>query len=195
MKRWWMMMATVVLLTAAVMFSGCSYMTDRYDDALDMFDTGILVADTWEPGFACYIDFFQYMPLGYSYVPSAKLLGVANSQLGWLDVRHHAWGWIVDGSEWKSFGQFNPADPRQVDLDDAEGVVDFQRYNAGYLAPSEGEKKAPFLQHFECDRFFYFGWIGFALNIRPLDIGDFVCGWFGLDYMDDDNMERMRWKP
>lgn len=173
-----------------VLASGCTYMSDRGDDALDMFDTGILIADTWEPGFACYIDFFQFFPLGYSHVNKTRLLGMAQSQIGWLPVRHHAWGCVIDGSEAKAFGQFNPDDPRQVDPENAEGVTDFQKYNAGYLAPRGDEKAAPFLQHFECDRFFYFGYIGFCIDIRPLDIGDFMCGWFGIDYMNDDEMQR-----
>ena len=195
MRRTVLTIIAAAMLGAALMLSGCSYMADRYDDSLDMFDTGILVADTWKPGFACYIDFFQYLPTGYSYVPHARLLGMAQSQIGFLPVKHYAWGYIIDGTEHKQFGEFNPLDPRQVSPELADKVTTFQQYNAGYLKPSDNEKPAPFLQHFECDRFFYLGWMGFCIDIRPLDIGDFLCGWFGIDYMHDDDMPRKRWNP
>lgn len=173
----------ILISMLALGVSGCGWLSDRGDDALEMFDIGITITDSWAPQFAIYMDYFQFTPIGYSNF-DGKFLGIGNTQIGWMDARVKAWGVLASGIEDVQHGVFDPTDPRQA----RKGFQGERRpaYYTGILPPKSLGQKCPPLQYAECCRIFHFGWIGFEMACRPLDWFDFLLGWVGIDYMDDD---------
>jgi hypothetical protein len=93
---------------------------------------------------------------------------------------------LVWGSELKGTGEFDPRDPHQTRLDQAN-AAERPRFNTGILRLiSEEENRPPLLQYVECGRGLHLGWIGVHASIRPFDIVDFILGWTPLDIVGDD---------
>jgi len=99
------------LLAALIFCTGCTYLKNRGNDAIDMFDPGITLS--LKPGFAIHLDFFNCLPLGYSHIEGVYL-GLGNRQFGALSLHDHSWGYILRGREELQIGKFNPNDPHQV---------------------------------------------------------------------------------
>ncbi|NQU42613.1 hypothetical protein HQ520_04965 [bacterium] len=186
------MASALILLTLLAGLSGCSYLSDRGRDALDIFDLGITITPEAKPDFAIYFDFFNMLPVGYGNV-DGKMIGWGNRQMIFLDdtpldYTLHSWGALVWGSEKYGTGSFIPADPRQV-RDDQRDLLERPRYNAGVARViSEEENRPPWTHYFECQRALHLGWIGIVFNLRPLDVVDFVVGWTTVDFMGDDHL-------
>ena len=185
-KRNFVKLSMIMGLTA-ILSSGCAYLQDRGNDAMDIVDIGIAVNKKVKPNFALYLDFFNITPLGYANVDDAVSLGIGNRQIGALDFTHQSWGVLAVGAENKGSGEFNPADPRQARLDQQD-LTERPTYDVGFVGSFSGEQPPPDMQFIECDRILYLGWIGIHATMRPIDLIDFVIGWTTIDILGDDDL-------
>jgi hypothetical protein len=177
----------MVCISSVISIQGCSYMADRGRDALDIMDIGISVTPSVVPDFACYFDFFNATPIGYSHV-DGKILGIAYRQVGWLDYESHNWGVLSHGVEKQGTGDFDPDNPHYAHVGETTGD-EWPQWDAGFVRLFTGDNPPPPLQHLECSRVVHIGWIGILWDIRPIDAIDFVVGWTTLDMMGDDDVE------
>ncbi len=168
-------LAVALILALAAMGGGCSYMARRGNDALDIFDVGVLVSDHVRPDLAAFVNFWNVLPLGYAHV-DGKLIGIGGRRAGILKFRHlDSWGVLAWGAEQRAVGEPEP------------GMEGPPRYDQGFVRLALGaEHKPPGHQYFDCDRTFHLGWIGVHLRIKLDDLADFITGWAGLDIMGDD---------
>ncbi len=176
----------LLILSVGMLLQSCSYMKNRGNDALDMFDIGISVTPRVMPDGALYIDFFNMLPLGASHV-DGKLLGIGYRQAGLLDYQTHNWGVLAYGSELQGAGVFNPRDPRHARQGDTP-ETDWTRHDAGFVGVFTGDTPPPQYHYRECARVFHVGWVGILFDIRPVDIFDFIVGWSTIDIQGDDNI-------
>ena len=102
-------------------------MRNRLNDALDIVDIGITVTPRAEPDFALFLDFYNFLPLGYADV-NGKLLGLGNRNPGWNDFEMQAWGVLAWGQRKYGTGKFNPADLHQVRTN-LFGLKERQKYD------------------------------------------------------------------
>jgi len=172
------------LVVALVLATGCGYMRNRGNDALDIFDIGITVTDKWCPDFAAYIDFFGRTPVGGACV-DGKLLGIGNRHAGWLHYESKSWGAIAWGSEKYGSGEFNPLDNYQA-REDQRNLTSRPRWHTGFARMIAQDDAPPPIQFFACDKGIHIGYIGVLANCRPLELIDFVLGWTTLDILGDD---------
>jgi len=166
--------------------SGCApgYMQDRGNDALDVLELGLTVNKDSKPQLGFYFDFFSLFPLGYAKVEGTAF-GLGNRQAGKLDYLNNSWGVVVWGSEEKGIGIFDPRNPHQARPDQAD-LEEWPQYNVGLPRLIIEDNPPPDLHFFECNRGIHLGWIGFYMNVRPLDIIDFILGWTTIDMLGDD---------
>ena len=173
------------LLVLMILFSGCSYLQKRGNDAKDIFDIGFTVSDHLKPDFAIYLDFFGRTPIGGAYVEDAKLLGIGNHKMGWLDYENKSWGAVVWGSEKSGSGEFDPTDPYQARADQQD-LTERPRFHTGAVRMIAQDNAPHPIQFAACDKGIHLGWIGFLANCRPLELVDFLAGWTTLDFLNDD---------
>jgi hypothetical protein len=184
MKKSFCQIFTLLLLLANL--SGCSYMTKRGHDAIDIFDIGFTVTQKATPDFAAYIDFFGRTPLGFASV-DATLYGMGfNRQLGAIPYTNHSWGVVAWGSEKLGVGDFDAKNPYQARVDQQD-AKDFPRFNTGFVRMIAEDDAPPPVTFAACDKGIHLGYIGFLANCRPLELVDFILGWTTIDIMDDDD--------
>jgi len=176
------------ILLGSILLQSCAYMKKRGNDALDMFDIGVTITPKAMPDGALYIDFFNMTPLGASHV-DGKLLGIGYRQAGFLDYQSENWGVLAYGSEKQGAGAFNPNDPRHARKGETP-EKDWTRHDAGFIGVFTGDTPPPKYHYKECSRMVHIGWIGIMLDIRPVDIADFILGWSTLDIQSDDNIPK-----
>ena len=170
---------------------GSKYLRDRGNDALDMFDMGVLIPPNPKPQLGYFLDFFTITPLLYADI-EVKKIGVTNRQIGILhplDFKFKKWGYIVEGREWEQHPEYNANDPHLA-RNDQRHLTEPATYTTGIGGIiSDKDIRPPWTQYFEVDRMGYIGWLGVHTHFRPLDIIDFVLGWTTLDIMNDDNIK------
>lgn len=176
----------IMILTAVLCGTGCSYLQDRATDARNVIDLGISVNTSLKPQFSCYFDFFQLVPIGYGNL-DCKVLGLGNRQLGWVDYQNHGWGVLAVGRLQQGYGVFNPNDPEQARGDQRE-LTERPTYDTGFVGSFTGAEPPPPLQHIQCERSIHLGWIGIQNSMRPLAILDFILGWTTFDLLKDDHL-------
>jgi hypothetical protein len=182
-----------LFLTSLVLSTGCSYMTKRGKDALEIMDFGFTVSA--KPGFAIYPgNYMNSTPIGYSHV-DGWYLGWAHAEVGVLRFQDESWGVLLCGSENLRIGTFNPEDPHLFDpaklreLKEAGKPLPAEspRYNVGVVRMiREGNTPPPASFWFACRRNFHFGFIGVHAALHLADIPDFLLGWTTYDLMGDD---------
>lgn len=173
----------LILMIAASLFSGCNYMKNRANDAMDIIDIGVLVNPHLKPQGGLYIDFFTVTPIGYSNV-HAKAIGIGGRHAGVMDVTDEKWGRLFTGSKRNGFDEFNPNDPHQA-RSDQQNEKDFPRFNTGLVLQPDAPNLPPGLGY-SCDNVLMLGWVGLYKNCRPQEIFDFLLGWTTLDISQDD---------
>jgi len=159
-----------VLVVGAALFSGCAYLKDRGNDALDIFDIGFTV--TREPHIGIYADFQSIASLGYADI-DGWMLGIGNRRAGWLPTRYHTGGALLEGREEWAYGDYE-SDPTIVQK---QGVGLGMIYHG--LPPSVPKA-------FNCAKFVHVLFIGFNMNCKIVEALDFVLGWTTLDIGCDD---------
>lgn len=167
-------LATVLCFLMVSLFfsSGCAYLKNRGNDALDVFDVGVTASK--EPKFAIYAGFLNVTALGYSNL-DGTLVGIGGREVGVMPVRQHAEGSIFHGSEQLGYADFNMEDPDSPEM-----------WRVGIIGLLEGPPP-PKGQIVNCPKLLHFGWIGFTLNCRFGELADLILGLTTLDIMGDDS--------
>ena len=148
--------AGCLLLLVAVLFAtGCSYMQQRGNDALDFWDVGVTVSK--EPRLSLYAGLWNILSLGYSHV-DGTLYGLAEREVGAAPMRHNAGGVLLWGREQLGYRDFDAADP--------DSPAPWKVGVIGLLqgpGPTDG-------QVVNCPKLLHLGWVGLMMNwlsIRP----------------------------
>jgi hypothetical protein len=162
--------------------SGCAYLKNRGNDAMDMFDLGITVSK--KPGFALYMDKPPVMPIGFANV-DGKLIGLGRSSFGVHDFREKAVGYVVGGSIQRGVDNYDPQDPNALKEYGAGLIGYMQGTTAFQNDPAAGETGRP-LTRPTCPMTIHLGWIGFEWGCKFWDMLDFMLGWTTLDIGHDD---------
>ena len=171
-RRAALLIAGIVMLTAMFFSTGCSYMENRGNDALDFLDLGITVSK--KPGFSLYVGLVNVVTLGYSNV-DGTLLGTGGRDVGALPMRHNAGGVLLWGYEQLGYVDFDPEDPDSP-----------PSWRVGIIGLAQGPGPDKH-ETGNCPKLFHLGWVGFALNCHFYELADFLLGWANLDIMGDDS--------
>jgi hypothetical protein len=164
--------AVIIILLAGMFFnSGCAYLQNRGNDALDVFDVGITTSE--EPKFALYAGFLNIVALGYSNV-DGTLVGIGHRNVGVMPVRQHAAGILVYGDEQFGYKDFNAADPNSP-----------EPWRVGIIGLMEGPGPTNG-QVVNCPKLLHLGWIGLTLNCKFGELADLALGLATIDIMNDD---------
>ena len=161
-------------IMAAILMAcgGCAYLKDRGNDALDIFDVGMTF--TKEPRVGIYAGFQSLLAAGYANV-DGWMAGVGNRHAGWLDMRYHAAGCLLEGYEqWGFDGDYDPAD---------EGSPTKRGIGVGLIY---GGYPTTVVKALNCPKFLHVGFIGVNVNCKIAQALDFVLGWTTLDIGLDD---------
>lgn len=147
----------LAVLIFANLFSGCTYLKNRKNDAMDMFDVGITVSA--KPGFSAYVDGGLVLPIGVSYV-DGKLLGIGRSTFGVHDFRQKGVGYVIGGSLQRGVDNYDPEDPYAPKRYDT-GLLGYAKGTTfAQLGPAEEETERPRTRA-TCPKTLHLGWIGF----------------------------------
>lgn len=183
-------LAAPALLALLIGITGCTYLQNRGNDALDIFD--ICFTFSSKPNFALYADFFNITPVGFSHAGD-KGFGLGNRHVGLFDYQEKSWGVLFWGSESQGSGKFNPTDPHQARPSLREKVEageptpeEWPRYNVGIARMLAEDDAPPAVQFFGCSRSLHLLFFGIHVKCRPGDVFDFILGWTTLDIYGDD---------
>lgn len=161
------MVLALTILVVAGLTSGCAYMRDRGNDALDIVDLGVTMSG--EPQFGAYVGFQSLLGLGYANF-EGQMFGIGGGNVGLMDAEYHAGSILVTGYEnW----QFAGSPARETDTDIGLAMID-------------GGGPDNFARFFTCPKFIHLGWIGLSLGCSPGQIIDFLLGFTTLDLGSDD---------
>jgi hypothetical protein len=179
-----MLVGSLSLVGIALLAGGCAYLQNRGNDASDCIELGVTISG--KPGFMVFNDCYSILPIGYSRVEDAKLLGWGNRQIGLLDFEHNSWGVVLAGSYKQALGEFDARDPHLVSRH-ADDPTTWGRFDMGIVSLALRRNGwRPFPAFFECDKGVHLGWVGLHLKYRWLDLVDFALGFTTLDIMGDD---------
>jgi hypothetical protein len=186
-------LATVVSVFALLLsVQGCAYLKHRADDFAEIADIGIIVSK--KPYFALYADELSLLPAGYAHV-DGHFIGWGGGQLGETTHSVHNWGFLVHGSEelgwhrkYEGEGGEKEAEAneawhnREGFIEQGAGVTmvidDTVRLIKGDMF--EGQNQPD--HSLSCLHYMHLGWFGIVVNVRTLDILDFILGWVGIDF-------------
>ena len=170
-------------------------------------DIGITVSE--KPYFALYADELSLLPAGYAHV-DGRFAGWGGGQAGVTTHSVHHWGVLVHGSE--ELGWHRECDGKDGDKEpgklkawrDREGFIqqgagltmvvdDVSRMIAGDMFDGQNQPD----HSLSCLHCVHVGWFGITVNVRTLDILDFILGWFGVDFgrldLGGDDGTKRRW--
>jgi len=160
--------AALPLIVAAL--TGCAYLKNRGNDALDIFDVGITFSS--EPHVGVYAGFESLLSAGYADV-EGKMLGLGNRRAGWLDMKYKAAGALLEGHEEWAYG----------DYENDPSLRQNQGAGLGLLYDDVPRTVPKFLN---CPKFVHLFFIGANVNCKIGEVLDFVLGWTTLDIGCDD---------
>jgi len=168
------LVALLCVLAGAAGQSGCAitYLRNRGQDALDMFDIGVTF--TAKPQFGLYANCPFTVPIGGAKV-DGYYAGIGGGRVGIVEHHQDAVGLIVTGHEKVTWGS-----------PDSEGGESGGDYKVGLLGFNTDAEGKPVYRP-QCTHYLHLGFIGLTANINYKDIPDFFLGWFGLDIVGDDN--------
>ncbi len=186
-------MATILSALALLLSTqGCTYLKWRLDDFAEIADIGITVSK--KPYFALYADELSLLPAGYAHV-DGHFIGWGGGQVGMTTHAVHSWGLLVHGKEelgwhrkYEGEGGEKEAEAikawrnREGFIEQGAGATmvidDTVRLITGKMF--EGQNQPD--HSLSCLHYVHLGWFGVVVNVRTLDIMDFVLGWFGIDF-------------
>lgn len=161
-----------VLALILCSLTGCAYLENRGNDALDILDVGLTF--TKEPRVAVYGGFESVLALGYADV-DGKMIGVGDRHAGWLDMRYNAAGCVLEGYEqWGYDGDYDPANPESPTKRGIGVGLIYGGYPRTIVAA------------LNCPKYVHLGFIGVNVNCKIGQVLDFVLGWTTLDIGADD---------
>ncbi len=172
--------------------TGCAHLKWRLDDFTEIADIGITVSK--KPYFALYGDELSLVPAGYARV-DGHFIGWGGGQVGITTHAVHSWGFLLHGKEELGWHQSrgNGGVAKEAEAATAwrnrEGFIeqgagptmvidDTVRFLTDRMFEGRNEPD----HSLSCLHYIHFGWFGIVVNIRTLDILDFVLGWVGIDF-------------
>jgi len=164
--------ALVLLLFA---LPGCSGLTHRVRDALDMADLGLTFSK--KPKLAAFKGCAGAASVGFGEV-EGYFIGLGDGKLGVTPFSHQGLGLALWGKHKTRFGE--------AAKDDAE-TLDFQK--TGLLGLADGPIVGPD-QEPACIQQVHVGWAGVVANAKWLQVADFLLGCTGIDICFDDGKKR-----
>ena len=202
------LMVIILIFSGHVLSTqGCTYLKHRADDFKEILDIGITVSK--KPYFALFADELSILPVGYAHV-DGHFIGWGGGQLGKTPHAVHAWGALVSGSEelgWhrkyegeggEKEAEANEAwSKRKEFIEQTAGITMYIDGTLRFLRNDMFEGQNQPDHSLSCLHYIHLGWFVIVVNVRTLDILDFLLGWFGIDFgrLDlggDDGTER-RW--
>ncbi len=186
----------LVILVAALgllpSVQGCAHLKHRADDFAEIADIGFTISK--KPYFALYADELSLLPVGYAHV-DGHFIGWGGGQVGKTTHSVHLSGLLIHGKEelgWhrkhEGEGGMKEAEAikawrnREGFIEQGAGatmvVDDTVRFITGKMF--EGQNQPD--HSLSCLHYIHLGWVGVVVNVRTLDILDFVLGWFGIDF-------------
>ncbi|MFH1354958.1 MAG: hypothetical protein ABIH19_02285 [Candidatus Omnitrophota bacterium] len=163
------------------LFSGCTYLKNRGNDAMDMFDTGIIL--TSKPNFALYTDLGMVLPMGFSHI-DGKLIGIGRSNFGVHDFRLNGYGYVIGGKMQRGVDNYNPDDPNDPPTYPVGIPALMDGTHMASIDPGRYEERPK--TRYTCPKVIHLGWIGFDFGCKLWDMLDFILGWTTLDIGEDD---------
>jgi len=162
------------------------------DDFAEIADIGITVSKN--PYFPLYADELSLLPVGYAHV-DGHFIGWGGGQVGKTTHAVHSWGVLVHGKEelgWhrkyegeggaKEAETTNAWRNREGFIEQGAGATmvidDTVRLITGRMF--EGQNQPD--HSLSCLHYIHLGWFGVVINVRTLDILDFLLGWVGIDF-------------
>lgn len=178
-------LAVVLMAAAASMGSGCAYLANRGNDAMDMIDIGVTVSA--EPGFAFFYDFVPVIPIGAGYVNGYFIgLGGGKFSIGYPHYQRSI-GLVLWGEEEVTF-EHSEDELLQMTPEQRWKATNFQRTGLAGLAQGPPPDTDYLIS---CPHYLHLGFIGLVGSPRYLQMLDFVLGWTTLDIgMDDHRWEQ-----
>ena len=183
-----------VLSVLALLLSigGCTYLKHRADDFKEIVDIGFTISK--KPYFALYADELSLLPVGYAHT-DGHFIGWGGGQLGKTTHAVHLWGFLVHGKEelgwhrkYENEGGAKEGEAKEAwrkregFIEQTAGVTmvidDAARLITGKMF--EGQNQPD--HSLSCLHYIHLGWFGIVVNVRTLDILDFILGWFGIDF-------------
>jgi len=164
--------------------SGCTYLRNRKNDALDMFDIGATVSK--KPGLALYFDKpLQIIPMGFAHV-DGKLIGIGRGRFGVHSYREKGAGYLVGGSLRRGVDNFDQQDPNSPQKY-GTGLIGYLNGTTAYQNdPAKDETGPGPKTRPGCALTLHLGWVGFDFTCKPWNMLDFLVGWLGFDIGHDD---------
>jgi hypothetical protein len=178
MKR---LLGGMILAGMFICTQGCTYLSNRGQDAMDMVDVGFTFSK--DPHFALYYDFIPIIPIGYGKV-EGTFAGLGGGKFG-TDLPHYeeSLGLILWGEERVNFGT-SPEELDAMSESERNEALNFQR--SGLIGMVQGP--FPGTDYLiSCPHYLHLGWIGGVGSPRYLEMLDFVIGWTTLDICGDDD--------
>lgn len=174
----------VLSLCATLWLSmGCTYLTNRYNDALQMVDVGISITDT--PQIGLYWNSLDILTLGYASL-DGWFVGWGGNQIGCTRMHVRCWGFGYAYEE-IGWGDYDVDDPKTLYITNG-GLP-------GYLLipvpgiPQKIPAYSPACVHF----FPHIAYVGLVWNARWFEILDFLVGFTTIDLAGDDGARIGAW--
>ena len=169
-RRLWFVVAAAAL--GAVSFSsGCAYLEDRGNDALDIFELGVTTSE--KPQLSIYAGVVNVITIGYAET-DGTFYGLARRQVAAMPFRNRTVGYLLWGKEQLAYGDFNAADENSP-----------EPWKVGQIGLVQGTRIPPH-EMANCPKLLHLGWVGIQANCHFGELADFLLGWFGADIMSDD---------
>ena len=186
-------MATVLSALALLLSTqGCTYLKWRLDDFAEIADIGITVSK--KPYFSVYADELSLLPVGYAHV-DGHFIGWGGGQVGMTTHAVHSWGLLVHGKEelgWHRRYEVEGGAKEAEVIKAWHNREGFIEQGAGATMVIDDTLRLITDRMFEgqnqpdhslsCLHYIHIGWFGVVVNVRTLDIIDFMLGWFGIDF-------------
>jgi hypothetical protein len=186
-------LATVLsALVLVLCIQGCTYLKWRADDFAEIVDIGFTISK--KPYFALYADELSLLPVGYAHV-DGYFVGWGGGQLGVTTHAVHSWGLLAHGEEELGWHRRYEGEggTKEAEANEAWHKRDgFIQQGAGATMVIDDTMRLITGKMFEgqnqpdhslsCLHYIHLGWFGIVVNVRTLDIVDFVLGWFGIDF-------------
>ncbi len=167
----------VLAIALCLAATGCGYVKDRGQDAVDLFDLGFTV--TKRPQFGMYANCPFLAPAGYGKV-DGQYVGIGDGKVGVMEHHQDNIGLVVYGRENTTWGQ----DQEEHDRSEVNEVAP-----AGFVTDAV-DKDIDYDP--ACVHYLHLGFVGVAGNIHYAEFPDFFAGWLGFDPRHDDGQPRGR---
>lgn len=171
----------LIAVLAVGLLTGCgaANLKHRGDDALEMFDIGITATQRpYLSGHGCAFGLVSFGAGRYD----GEFYGMGGGKFGSMRHFHRDLGLLVWSYDEIGWGEdMDPEDPESLERLHI-GPVGYAKYP---------QRRPPYA--FACFHYLHLGYGGVVLNMRYVEMIDFVGGWFGADLCGDDGKATGDW--